>query len=200
MTSRAPRRPAAFLDRDGVVNVDHGYVSRRADFDFVPGVLEGARRLRELGCTLVVVTNQSGIGRGLYTEQDFLALTTWMRGVFEAAGAPLAGVYYCPHYPDGIEPYGVRCDCRKPAPGMLLDAARDLDLDLPSSVMFGDRASDLEAARAAGVPYRVLLATDGSGAPVEVEPGLATHRAARLDEALDDADLVRNLRAPAHSR
>jgi D-glycero-D-manno-heptose 1,7-bisphosphate phosphatase len=191
-------RPAAFLDRDGVVNIDHGYVYRPEDFEFVPGVLEGARRLAGLGYALVVVTNQSGIGRGLYGEADFRALTDWMTQQFAAAGAPLAGVYFCPHHPTEAEgPYRLDCECRKPAPGMLLRAADELGLDLAASVMFGDRASDLEAARAAGVPHRVLLATDGTGEPVEVAPGLATDRCVRLDEALAKADFVARIRTLA---
>ena len=129
-TGSALRR-AAFLDRDGVINIDRGYVFRREDFQFVPGVLEGARRLHELGFLLVVTTNQSGIGRGLYTEDDFHALTTWMRDEFMAAGAPLAGVYFCPHHPtEALGEYRRACQCRKPAPGMLLAAARDLGIDL----------------------------------------------------------------------
>jgi D-glycero-D-manno-heptose 1,7-bisphosphate phosphatase len=194
---RPLRRPAAFLDRDGVVNVDHGYVFRRESFEFVPGVLEGARRLFELGYTLVIVTNQSGIGRGLYTEQDFHGLSTWMSGVFAAEGAPLAGVFFCPHHPtDAIGAYRRHCTCRKPAPGMLLTAAAELELDLPASAMFGDRDSDLEAARAAGVSCRVMLATDGFGEPLEpAAPGLATHRFRRLDEALADFRFVNQLKA-----
>jgi D-glycero-D-manno-heptose 1,7-bisphosphate phosphatase len=198
--SGAHPRPAAFLDRDGVINIDHGYVHRREDFAFVPGVLEGARRLHDLGYALVVATNQSGIGRGLYTEGDFLALTDWMRQSFSAAGAPLAGVYFCPHHPtEAVGAYLTACGCRKPGPGMLLQAAEELGLDLAASAMFGDRASDLEAARAAGVPTRVLLATDGVGEPARVPDGLATHRYARLDEALADVELAGRLGAMAGS-
>ena len=96
--AEAPRR-AAFLDRDGVINLDREYVYRREDFVFVPGALEGARELHRRGFMLIVITNQSGIGRGLYTEAQFHELTDWMRGEFAAAGAPLEGVYYCPHHP-----------------------------------------------------------------------------------------------------
>ncbi len=192
MTTAGSGRPAAFLDRDGVINVDHGYVHRQQDFEFVPGVLEGARRLSERGYALVVVTNQSGIGRGLYTEKDFLVLTDWMRAAFLAAGAPLAGVYFCPHHPtDATGPYRTECDCRKPAPGMLLRAADELGLDLANSVLFGDRASDLLAAQAAGVPCRILLATDGRGEPAQVANGLATGRYRRLDQAVE-AEFGRN--------
>jgi D-glycero-D-manno-heptose 1,7-bisphosphate phosphatase len=183
--ARTGLRPAAFLDRDGVINVDRGYVFRREDFEFVPGVLQGVRRLVELGYAPVVVTNQSGIGRGMYGEKEFHALSAWMAGEFAAAGAPLAGVYFCPHHPDAASgAYRVACDCRKPAPGLLLRAADELHLDLARSALFGDRASDLQAAAAAGVPRRILLATDGRGAPVEVAAGLATARHVRLDEAV----------------
>ena len=164
-------RRAAFLDRDGVINVDHGYVVRQEEFDFVPGVLQASAQLIADGYALVVVTNQSGIGRGLYTTADFERLTAWMKARFASAGAPLAGVYFCPHHPvDAQEPYRRQCDCRKPAPGLLLQAQRELDLSLVDSVLFGDRRSDLLAAAAAGVPTRVLLGTDGSADPTEDAP------------------------------
>ena len=134
----------------------------------------------------MVVTNQSGIGRGLYTEDDFHTVTEWMVQSFAAAGAPIAGVYYCPHHPtEAAGPYRLDCQCRKPAPGMLLQAAAQLGLDLAPSVMFGDRASDLRAEKAAGVARRVLLATDGHGFPVSVPDGLATGQHVRLDEAVE---------------
>ncbi len=185
------RRRAAFLDRDGVINIDRGYVYRREDFDFVPGVLEGARRLHDLNYALVVVSNQSGIGRGLFGEAQFHALNNWMKEKFIAAGAPLSGVYFCPHHPtEARGPYLRSCDCRKPAPGMLLSAARDLQLDLEASAMFGDNPSDLEAALAAGVPLRVLLGTDGRELPrAVVANGLAIASFRRLDEALKDYSL-----------
>lgn len=180
-----PRR-AAFLDRDGVINLDHAYVYQRAAFEFVPGALAAARALHEAGYALVVVTNQSGIGRGLYTEADFHVLSDWMRDEFAAAGAPLAGVYFCPHHPREAEgAYRRECDCRKPAPGMLLAAARELNLDLATSLMFGDKPSDLEAARAAGVEQRVLLGTDGRAVPtVSLPERLATTRYASLADAV----------------
>jgi D-glycero-D-manno-heptose 1,7-bisphosphate phosphatase len=184
------RRPAAFLDRDGVINLDHGYVYRREDFNFVPGVLAAAADLARTGHALVVVTNQSGIGRGLYSEADFHRLTDWMRNEFAAAGAPLAGVYFCPHHPtDAQGDYQRDCDCRKPAPGLLLQAARELDLDLAHSIMFGDRRSDLQAAAAAGVPRRVLLGTDGAVVPAADVLATACHRSLRdaVDALLAEA-------------
>lgn len=177
-------RRAAFLDRDGVVNIDHAYVYRREDFEFVPGILAAARALHEAGFALVVVTNQSGIGRGMYSAADFDRLTDWMRGEFAAAGAPLAGVYFCPHHPrEAQEPYRRDCDCRKPAPGMLLAAARDLKLDLGASVLFGDKESDLQAAAAAGVRERVLLGTNGQTRPAPAG-GLASACFASLADAV----------------
>lgn len=194
------RRRAAFLDRDGVINIDHGYVYRSEDFDFVPGVLEGARRLHELGYALVVVSNQSGIGRGLFSEAQFHSLSNWMRQQFIAAEAPLSGIYFCPHHPtEARAEYRRSCDCRKPAPGMLLAAAKDLQLDLEASAMFGDKRSDLEAALAARIPLRVLLGTDGRD-PVKADGagGLSTAAFRRLDEALTERSLfsVANAESP----
>ncbi len=190
------RRPAAFLDRDGVINLDHGYVVRREDFAWVPGVRDAAAQLHRAGFALVVVTNQSGIGRGMYTEADFLALSDWMRGEFAAAGAPLAGVYFCPHHPtDAVGAFRTQCACRKPAPGMLLSAAGELDLDLGRSILFGDKVSDLQAAAAAGVPHRVLLATDGVGAPDPAPEGLATAAFASLTGAVHAQPWARRVAA-----
>ncbi len=185
-------RRAAFLDRDGVINIDRGYVCRREDFEFVPGVLLAARQLRDMGFVLVVTSNQSGIGRGLYSESQFRALTAWMRDEFLAAGAPLAGVYFCPHHPtEGHGEYRRACDCRKPAPGLLFTAARELGIDLTSSAMFGDKTSDLEAARAAGVPLRVLLGTDAREVPAMPSvPGLAVATFRGLLDAVADAALL----------
>lgn len=166
---------------------------RQQDFEFVDGVLGACARLSARGFALVVVTNQSGIGRGMYTEADFTQLTEWMRAQFAAAGAPLAGVYYCPHRPEG------ECDCRKPAPGMLLRAARELRLDLSRSVLFGDKASDLQAAAAAGVPVRVLLGTDGAALPDVAEATLATARFRSLAEAVAAPQLWAQLGEPAHA-
>lgn len=195
-------RAAAFLDRDGVVNLDRGYVFREADFEFVPGTLDAARALKDLGLALVVVTNQSGIARGYYGVDQYEALTEWMRDQFAAAGAPLDGVYYCPHHPsEGAPPYLQDCRCRKPGPGMLLNAASDLGLDLRRSVLFGDKVSDLQAALSAGVPHRVLLGTDGQGMPDDVFPGgLATARHPSLASALRSDDLRRLLARLAETK
>ena len=193
-------RRAAFIDRDGVVNIDHGYVFRREDFQFVPGTLAACAQLHRHGLALVVVTNQSGIGRGLYGEDDYRRLTEWMRAEFAAAGAPLAGVYHCPHHPQApLAEYRRACDCRKPAPGMLLAAARELSLDLSRSLLFGDKASDIEAAVAAGVPQRVLLGTDGRALPPAELAPQATARFASLAEAVASDRLRAALAEDAHA-
>jgi D-glycero-D-manno-heptose 1,7-bisphosphate phosphatase len=152
---------AVFLDRDGVINVDRHYLHRVDDFAFIPGVPHALHRLQQTGWKLVVVTNQSGIARGMYTEDDYQRLTQHMQALLAEAGVTLDAVLHCPHLPDGSVPaYRAECECRKPAPGMLLQAARELDLDLARSVMVGDKGSDLQAGRGAGVA-RCLLVRSG---------------------------------------
>lgn len=161
------RRPAVFLDRDGVINIDHGYVYRWEDFAFVPGAVDAMRRLQAAGYALVIVTNQSGIARGYYTEADFLALSARLAQHLAGEGVVLDAIEYCPHLPDGSVPgYARDCDCRKPAPGMIQRSASALGIDLAASLLFGDKPSDIEAGRAAGVGRCVRLATNGMpGAP-----------------------------------
>ncbi|WP_115719121.1 D-glycero-beta-D-manno-heptose 1,7-bisphosphate 7-phosphatase [Gallaecimonas mangrovi] len=153
-------RPALFLDRDGVINVDHGYVSKIDDFEFIDGVFDTCIAFKNAGYAVVVITNQSGIARGMYTEQDFQQLTQWMDWNFEDHGVLLDGVYYCPHHAEkGIGQYKVDCSCRKPKPGMILEAKADLDIDLATSIFVGDKADDMRAAGAAGVGTSVLVKT-----------------------------------------
>ncbi len=159
----------AFLDRDGVINIDHAYVHKPEEFEFIDGVLEGCAKLVSEGFKLVIVTNQSGIGRGYYTEADFHHLTDWMKGVFSDANAPISAVYFCPHHPEkALEAYRCDCDCRKPQPGMLLRAQKDFDIDMTQSVMFGDKRGDMQAALAAGVTTRILVGKDGKNTPEAV--------------------------------
>jgi D-glycero-D-manno-heptose 1,7-bisphosphate phosphatase len=164
-TARPARTGALFLDRDGVINVDRGYVHRIEDIELLPGILELARFWTgELRGPIVVVTNQSGIGRGLYDERAYEALTQWLCTRFTAAGSGIARVYHCPFHPEhGIGEYRREHSWRKPRPGMILQAAADLDLDLAASVLVGDRESDIAAAAAAGVGLRILLMPPGSG-------------------------------------
>ena len=187
-------KKAAFLDRDGVINIDHAYVHKIDEFEWVPGVLEAARRLYDAGFVLIVVTNQSGIGRGYYSEEDFSRLTEWMKERFAEAGAPLAGVYFCPHHPEkALDKYRLNCNCRKPRPGMLLKAAEELDLDLARSVMFGDKPGDATAGKLAGCAERIILGTDGRIEPSEAPD--ATRRFRSLPEAVKSdwfTDFCRN--------
>ena len=124
------------------------------------------RILSRAGFKLFVVTNQSGIGRGYYTEEDFLRLTSWMQNEMASDGAPIEKVYFCPHHPDAkIERYRRVCRCRKPQPGMILDAIGEFGIDPARSVIFGDSPRDMEAGAAAGVRERILLGTDGKAIP-----------------------------------
>lgn len=151
-------RKAAFLDRDGVINRDTGYVYRWEDFEFLPGAVEAMRRLRIAGYELVIVTNQSGIARGYYTEQQYQQMSASLLAKLSDLGVKITDIFHCPHHPKGSVPaYAIDCYCRKPSPGMIERAAQELGLSLPESMLIGDKDSDIAAARAAGVgrAYRV---------------------------------------------
>ena len=151
------KHSALFLDRDGVINIDHAYVSKIETFEFVDGIFELCRRAKERGFLLCVVTNQSGIGRGYYTEKDFLLLTDWMCEVFRKNGAVIDKVYFCPTHPEfGIGVYKTHSPHRKPGPGMILQATQELDIDLAKSILVGDKETDIQAGIAAGVGCTVL--------------------------------------------
>lgn len=158
---------ALFLDRDGVLNEEIGYLSRSEQVRFVAGIFPLCRSARRLGYRIVVVTNQSGIARGLYTIADFERLMTWIRSEFVKQRADLDAVYFCPYHPEhGLGEYRREHEDRKPGPGMLLRAARDLGLHLSESVMVGDRCSDIRAANAAGLRKAFLLTgTETGGCP-----------------------------------
>lgn len=160
------RRPTVFLDRDGVLNRDLGYVWRTADFGWLDGVKAAIKRLNDAGYLVVVVTNQAGVARGLYSEDDVAYLHRWMNVELQRDGAHIDAFYYCPHHPtEGNGIYRRVCDCRKPAPGMLLRAMREWPIDRTASIMVGDKDIDLDAARAAGV--RGILST----APLDILVG-----------------------------
>ncbi len=148
----AGTRRGLILDRDGVVNEDSGYLHRIEECRFVDGIFELTAAFAARGFAIVIASNQSGIGRGYYTEADFERLMAWMKSEFARRGVTIAGVYYCPDHPtEGVGPYRRANPWRKPGPGMLLQAARDLDLDLARSWTVGDKMSDIDAGRAAGV-------------------------------------------------
>lgn len=159
--------PAIFLDRDGTINIDHGYVSESDNFEFIDGVIEAMAELKKMGFALVLVTNQSGIARGMFTEDQFMHLTEWMDWSLADRDVDLDGIYFCPHHPEAVvEELRQNCDCRKPQPGMLLSAQQELHIDMAASYMVGDKIEDMMAGAAAGVGKKVLVRT---GKPVTAE-------------------------------
>jgi D-glycero-D-manno-heptose 1,7-bisphosphate phosphatase len=154
-------KSALFLDRDGVINRDLGYVHRIEAFEFLDGIFDLCRAARDADLEIHVVTNQAGIGRGYYTETEFAVLSEWMTSRFMEQGVEIIRVHHCPFHPEyGLGEYQRQSSRRKPAPGMILDAAAEHGLDLSNSVMVGDKATDMQAAQAAGVRYRILFSSD----------------------------------------
>ena len=174
---------AVFLDRDGVINVDHGYVYQVDDFEFIDGVIEACRAIKAKGYKLVVITNQSGIARGYFSEDQFMQLTEWMDWSMADRGVDLDGIYYCPHHPEkGEGEYQQDCDCRKPKPGMINTAAKFLKLDLSQSFLVGDKTSDLQAGISAGIGQNILVST--GKAVTDEGRELADHVVASLEDVV----------------
>lgn len=181
---------AIFLDRDGTLNIDHGYVHEIDNFQFIEGSIEALQALKKMGYLLVLVTNQSGIARGYFSEDQFLQLTEWMDWSLADRGVDLDGIYYCPHHIDGIGEYKQDCDCRKPKAGMLLQAIKELNIDPHLSFMVGDKFEDLQAGLNANVGYKVLVKT---GKPItEKASQLADHI---IESIAELPSLVKNLTA-----
>jgi D-glycero-D-manno-heptose 1,7-bisphosphate phosphatase len=158
-------RSAVFLDRDGTINIEKDYLYLAKDFEFIPGAVDAIHLLNKAGVMVIVVTNQSGVARGYYTEEDVENLHRHIAGELERFGAYIDAWLYCPHHPSGRGSYALPCNCRKPLPGMLLEAAHRYDIDLENSTMIGDKRADIEAGLAAGC-HTVLVRT-GYGADEE---------------------------------
>jgi len=156
---------AVFIDRDGTINEEKEYLYRTDDFAFIPGAPQAIRRLNEAGFLVIIVTNQSGVARGYYTEEDVHLLHRHIAAQLEQSGARVDAWYYCPHHPSGRGSYALPCRCRKPLPGMLQEAAGRFDIDLEASVMIGDKLADVQAGTAAGC--RPILVRTGYGAEEE---------------------------------
>lgn len=180
------KRRALFLDRDGVINVDHAYVHRPSQTEWVPGIFDLVRRARAAGYEPVVITNQAGIARGYFDEATFRAYMDWIAEAFRLEGCPLLASYFCPHHPkEGVGELRVDCDCRKPVPGMILQAAREWDIDLAASLLVGDKAGDVEAGLAAGIGRNFLFQSPLYPPPPEIlaHPGVTVIHG--LDEVLN---------------
>lgn len=152
---------AVFFDRDGVLNEDVAYLYKIADLRWVEGAREAVAYLTQLGYKIFIVTNQSGIARGYYTVDEMQQLHEYMQREIAAAGGKIEKIYYCPHHPEGsVAEYACTCDCRKPKPGMILNALAEYDIDKEQSFLIGDSKRDVEAAEAAGI--KGYLFTGGS--------------------------------------
>ncbi|MDR1975622.1 MAG: D-glycero-beta-D-manno-heptose 1,7-bisphosphate 7-phosphatase [Campylobacteraceae bacterium] len=154
---------AIFLDRDGVINIDKGYVYREEDFVFMPHIFKALSYFQSKNYLLFIVTNQSGIARGYYTEDDFLTLTDYMLKEFEKRDIKITKLYYCPHAPES------GCACRKPNPKMLLDAKDEFHIDMSASWLIGDKQSDIEAGINAGVANTIYIGDGTSKAKYKIK-------------------------------
>jgi len=149
----AQPKPIAFLDRDGILNMDTGYVHDTETAAIVDGAIEAVKLLNGSGFLVIVVSNQSGVARGYFNEASVIAFNEWLTLYFKEGGAIIDAFYFCPHHPEhGSAKYKIDCECRKPNPGMLRQACSDLNGDMTSSFLIGDRQSDMAAAAAADVP------------------------------------------------
>jgi histidinol-phosphate phosphatase family protein len=153
--------PAVFFDRDGTINEDAAYLAEPAQVRLLPGVAEGLRLLQGHGFRLIIVSNQSGVARGLLTEATLQAIDTRLATLLAGEGVTLAATYYCPHHPDGIPPYRLACDCRKPRSGLVERATREHDIDLGRSFVVGDQGVDIALARQVGIPAILVLTGQG---------------------------------------
>jgi len=172
---------ALFLDRDGVINVNYGYVHKRENFDFIDGIFDVAKHAQSMNYKIIVITNQAGIGRGIYSEDDYYQLTEWMCKKFSETGTLISRVYFSPFHPtSGLGKYLRDHISRKPRPGMILQARADFGIDLSRSVLIGDSATDIMAGSVAGIRINLLLSQQS---PESLE-GYNYKRIRNLSEAI----------------
>jgi D-glycero-D-manno-heptose 1,7-bisphosphate phosphatase len=164
---------AVFLDRDGTINVDKGYLYKIDDFEFLPGAMEGLKLLQDAGYLLVVITNQSGIGRGYYTEEDYKILMDWMNAELQKHGINISSSYFCPHLPDAqIDRYRQNCDCRKPKTRLFRLAVKELNIDLSKSWTIGDRIRDCSLCERTECHGYLVEHTENQSVIEEVKAGI----------------------------
>lgn len=163
----------AFLDRDGVINYNYGYVGASERFELLPGVVEGLLKLKRAGFELIIITNQSGIGRGYFTINEYRSLTDYYENMLSKSGVQFLEIYFCPHYQysEHVE-YRKECDCRKPKPGMIYEAVRKYDIDLSDSILVGDSLTDIQAGAVANVGSLYFLDSGNSNNKNEIREGL----------------------------
>ncbi len=192
-----PGRPAAFIDRDGCLTEEVGYVNHASRIRLLPRTVEAVRRLNAAGMPAVMVTNQAGIARGYFSEDVLRAANAAVERQLEAGRARLDGLYVCTHHPtEGSPPHRADCDCRKPRPGLLLRAARDLDLDLAASVMIGDRISDVAVGQSVGAAGVLVLTGYGRGEWEHQRHGWTVKPDHVADDLLDAVDWALARRRP----
>ena len=151
-------KKALFLDRDGVINIDYGYVYNKDSIDFVDGIFELCVKAKKKGYIILIVTNQSGIGRGYFTDDQYKKLAKWIENCFKEKEVIIEKTYYCPHHKEAnISSYKKDCYFRKPNPGMILKAIKDYNIDPKKSILIGDKASDILAGRAAGIKTNIFF-------------------------------------------
>lgn len=192
--STGMKGPAIFIDRDGVVIEMVDYLNRADQVVLIPGVAAAIAEINRAGIPLIMVTNQSAIARGLLTEAGLHDIHAKLHALLADQGARIDAIYYCPHHPNiGAPPYRRACDCRKPAPGMLLQAAHDLNLDLARSVFIGDHVTDIEAGHNAGVGHTILVLTGHGRASAELLAGSSFRLSTICTDAVSAIKTAREL-------
>ena len=174
------KQKVIFLDRDGVINKEVGYLHKIEDFEFIDGVFDACKQFQTLDYKIVIITNQSGIARGYYPEEDFHTVTKWMIEQFNAQNIDILDVFFCPHRPES------NCECRKPRPGMLLEAQDKHNIDMGNSWMIGDKEADVAAANAAGINNTILVK---SGHSIDEE---ASNAARIADSILETTGIIKS--------